>query len=218
MYSRSAHLYDAIHSFLNRESHVSDVHELIQQHKRSEGNKLLDVACGTGADLAVFRERYEYTVEGLDLDENMLKAASKRLSGVPLHHADMADFDLGREFDVVTCLSSSIGYVLTVEKLRQAIFCMARHLVTGGVLIIEPWISLDKWEERHVGVQFVDQPELKIARIDTGERRNHIRILTFHYLVGTPNGVQYFTERHETGLFTVDDHMDVFKAAGFKAS
>ena len=58
-----------------------------------------------------------------------------------LEVADMTSFDLGRRFDVVTCLFSSIGYVGTAERLDQAIATMAAHLEPGGTLIVEPWLA-----------------------------------------------------------------------------
>jgi hypothetical protein len=36
----------------------------------------------------------------------------------------------------------------------------------------------------------------------------------FHYLVGTPAGIEHFTERHEMGLFTDEQHRAAFTAAG----
>ena len=57
----------------------------------------------------------------------------------------MINFDLGRTYDVVTCLFSAIGIVGTYERLERAIWCMARHVRMGGALIIEPWFSPERW-------------------------------------------------------------------------
>ena len=72
---------------------------------------LLDVACGTGKHLE--RLAQDHSVEGMDLDAALLELALRRLPGVPLHQADMTSFELGRRFDAVVCLFSSIGYVKT---------------------------------------------------------------------------------------------------------
>src|SRR5205814_8265999 len=115
--TESADLYDAIYSFYDYEGVVEKLHRMIQERKRPGGNSLLDVACGTGKHIHYLKEHY--TVEGLDWDENMLAIARERNPGISFHHSDMADFDLGREFDVITCLGSAIGSVKTVPRLRQ---------------------------------------------------------------------------------------------------
>ena len=58
---------------------------------------------------------------------------------------NMLDFDLGRQFDVVTCLFSSIGYVKTVPNMKRAVANMSRHLKPGGVLVLEPWFTPEDW-------------------------------------------------------------------------
>jgi len=40
--------------------------------------------------------------------------------------------------------------------------------------------------------------------------------MTFHYLVGTPEGITHFTERHELGLFTSDEYSNAFRDCGMK--
>ena len=68
----------------------------------------------------------------------------------------------------------------------------------------------------HVGAVFVDEPELKIARINAIEVDGRVSSFDFHYVVGTPEGVEHFTERHELGLFTRDEQMTAFRAAGLE--
>ena len=62
----------------------------------------------------------------------------------------MVDFDLGKQYDAVTCLFSSIGYTETVERLNRAVKQIARHLLIGGVTVIEPWFTPDQYESRRV--------------------------------------------------------------------
>ena len=212
MFSRSARLYDAIYASLRDYPHQAAELDRLIQERRPGARTLLDVACGTGAHLEHLSGRYE--VEGLDLDPEMLAVARERLPQARFHEADMADFDLGRRFDAVVCMFSSIGYVRTEARLRAAVAAMARHLEPGGVLIVEPWLAPDAWHDGHVGGVFVDEPGLKIARVNVAERRGDLSIVDFHYLVATPAGVEHFTELHELGLFTLDQHLEAFRAAG----
>jgi hypothetical protein len=93
---------------------------------------------------------------------------------------------------------------------------MANHLKPGGVLIVEPWITPQAFTRRHVGAVFVNQPKLKIARINIAKVRGRISSMTFHYVVGTPDGVRYITETHDLGLFTPDESLRAFRECGLK--
>jgi SAM-dependent methyltransferase len=215
LFSRSARLYDVIYeSIRDYAREAAELDRLIQE-RRPGARTLLDVACGTAAHLEHLARRYE--VAGFDLDPEMLAVARARLPGATFYEGDMAGFDLGRTFDAVVCMFSSIGYVQTEERLRTAIASMARHLGPGGVLVVEPWLTPDIWQDSHVGAVFVDRPELKIARMNVAGRRGDLSVVDFHYLVATPDGVEHFTEPHELGLFTVEQHLRAFRAAGLAA-
>ena len=215
MFSRSARIYDAIYASIRDYQREAAQLDALIQARRPGAKSLLDVACGTGVHLHHLAGRYE--VEGLDLDPEMLAVARERLPDATFHQGDMASFDLGKRFDAVVCMFSSIGYVKTEEWLRDAIASMARHLEPGGVLVVEPWLTPDAWSDRHVGAVFVDEPELKIARVNVAEREGTISSFEFQYLVGTPDGVEHFSERHELGLFTVEQQLEAFRAAGLEA-
>jgi len=208
MFSRSARFYDAIYSFKDYPAEAERLHELVEARVPA-ARTLLDVACGTGAHLAELRRWYE--VEGVDLDSELLEVARERLPGVPLHEGDMTGFDLGREFDVVTCLFSSIGYVRTHDGLVRATASLARHVAPGGVLIVEPWLEPGDWEPGRIGSVFVDEPDLKVARMNVG---GSAEVMDMHYLVATPDGVESFVERHELGVFSRDEHIEALRAAG----
>jgi SAM-dependent methyltransferase len=211
MFSRSARFYDAVYSFKDYAAEAEKVDAFIRE-RNPDARSLLDVACGTGLHLTHLRQWYE--VEGLDLDPTLLAIAAERLAGVRLHEGDMVNFDLGRRFDAVVCLFSSIGYVKTVENLERAVTSMANHLEPGGVLVLEPWITPDTWEDGHLGAVFVDEPDLKIARVNLGEREGRLTRFIFHYLVLTAEGVERFEEPHELALFTHEEYLSAFGAAG----
>jgi ubiquinone/menaquinone biosynthesis C-methylase UbiE len=214
VYTRSAQIYDAINSARREVPAIAQqVDEIVRCHKRSSGNRLLDVACGTGLYLPEFRRSYE--VEGLDLSPAMLAIARQRCPDVPLHKADLADFDLGRRFDVLTCLFSSIGYVRSVDRLRQALRAFARHLEPGGVAIVEPWFEPQDWEDGRIVAEVHEQPGMKIARASVSGLSGRIATMDVHYLVATREGVDHFSERHELGLFTRDEYLGAFHDAGF---
>ena len=212
MYSESAHLYDTIYLNQGKDyaAEARRIHELAQQHQKSQGNFLLDVACGTGLHAGYLSEFYQ--VEGVDLDENMIVAAREKHPSISFQTGDMRDFNLGRQFDVITCLFSAIGYMTDIVQLHQAIGNMGKHLKPGGVMFIEPWFTPEIWRAGSVHTTVVDQLDLKIVRMNLSERKDNLSFFTFHFLVGTPKGVEYFTEYHEMALFTHEEHLDSFRA------
>lgn len=212
MFSRTSQYYDKIYSFKDYRAEAEQLNTLISEHLCSEGNRLLDVACGTGQHIEHLKELFY--VEGLDVDAELLELARQKNPGVAFHHADMTDFDLDSQFDVVTCLFSSIGYVKTLENLSRAVACMASHLMPGGLLIVEPWFSPDAWLPNTAHGLYIDEPELKIARVNTSFARGRLSYFDLHYLIGTPKGTEHLVEHHELGLFTVAEMRAAFADAG----
>jgi SAM-dependent methyltransferase len=212
MFTRSQRFYDAIYSWKDYAEEAAQIKRLISEYKRSPDNTLLDVACGTGGHIPYLSSDFAY--EGLDLDPEMLALAKQRFPDVVFHQGDMANFNLGRQFDVVTCLFSSIAYTRTVPRLQQAIGTLAGHVCPGGVLLIGAFFPPQDWNPGHPYALFVDQPDLKIARMNVSSVEGDVAILDFHYLVATTEGVEHFTEHHELGLFTDDEYRGAFQQAG----
>ena len=218
MFSKSAQYYDEIYASIDKDyaTEVTKAHKIIQKYKQSKGKLLLDVACGTGAHAEPLRKHYK--VEGLDLDPEMLSVARRKHPKIKFHQGDMTNFDLNRQFDVIVCLFSSIGYVKTKSRLRKAIKTMNRHLFPGGVLLIEPWFTPKQWHPGRAFMTQVNKPDLKIVRMSHSRQRGKISLIEFQYLIGTSKGIEHQTEIHELGLFTHREYMDAFKATGLKVA
>lgn len=216
MFNKSAAIYDAIFRAKgkNWENEAGQFSALVNRYKRSDGNRLLAIACGTGGHEQFLLKAFDVT--GLDVDPAMLAIARERLPGVDLHCASMVDFKLEKKFDVVMCLFSAIGYANTTESMRQSIRTMSEHLVPGGILVVEPWISPQEYKPGAVFATFVDQTDPKIARMNTNILRGTVSVIEFHYLVATPAGVNHFTELHELGLYSAEEYRTAFRACGLE--
>ena len=214
MFHQSAAYYDAIYAANGKDyaQEVTRLQAFIQTHKHASGNRLLDVACGTGGHLAYLAP--VYLVEGLDADATMLQVAQQKFPTMPFHLGDMVDFDLGRTFDIVTCLFSSIGYVKTLPRLHQTIGNLSRHTAPGGLVIVEPWFAPGLLQAGYVHAAFIEQPDLKLARMSVTALEDNVSILNFHYLIAAQGEIHHTTERHELGLFTHDQYVAAFQAQG----
>ena len=99
------------------------------------GERVLDVACGTGivARTAAQRVGPEGKVAGIDVNEGMLSVAAAAASGIELHQGDVADLPLpDSAFDVVFCQQAFQFFPDSWAALRE----MRRVLAPGGRLAI----------------------------------------------------------------------------------
>ena len=106
------------------------------------GDRVLDVACGTGA---LTREAWARvqpggSVTGLDINDGMLAVARGRAPQIEWHQgpAESLPFDDG-VYDAVLCQFGLMFFEDRVAALRE----MARVLRPGGRLCVAVWDSLD---------------------------------------------------------------------------
>ena len=102
-----------------------------------KGNRLLDVACGTGKSfLPMLNRGWEVTAS--DISAAMVELARGKVGdAVDLSVADMRDLpDFGR-FDLVWCLDDAVNYLLSGAELEQALRGMRRNLGPAGLLMFD---------------------------------------------------------------------------------
>lgn len=173
-----------------------------------DARTLLDVACGTGSHLRHLTDHF--ACQGVDLLEAFVAIAAQR-ADVPVHLADMDDFDLGETFDVVVCLFSAIGYS---RDLHAAIATMARHLNPGGLLVVEPWFTPEQWAPGRLEVVDHEADGTRLVRMTRSDIDGNVALMDMHYLIADGNGIEHLEERHRMTLFTFAEYEAAFRGAG----
>jgi len=180
--------------------------------------RVLEVGCGPGLRLAVLQQwQGKYLPEGLDRDPEMLALARRRLHDVPLHQGDVRDFALEGRYDAVLCLFGMIGYMVNTTDLAGAIGRRAEHLVPGGALLLEPWLSPELAQDGHLKADSVRRGSLVVGRMNYTRVVGNRTLLDIHYLIGDEQGVRHVQDMRALTLFTDAEYRAAFEQAGFSA-
>ena len=216
MYKKLAKYYDLIYHWKDYEKEAHSIKDLIKKYKKSDGNKLLDVGCGTGKHLECFLD--DFSCMGIDINNEMVEVARTKFKDVIFEQKDMIDFNLKTEFDVILCLFSSIGYVKTYSNLEKTMLNFKNHLKKGGVLIIEPWFTKSTYWDGHPGMTTYEGEAIKIARLNSSKIEGDLSIMEMHYLIAEKDkDVIHFVDTHELGLFETDKTLDFMEKACLQA-
>lgn len=216
IYKDLARYYDLIYSWKDYKKEALQIKRLISKYKKSKGTDLLEVACGTGKHIQYLRN--DFKVLATDVNTGMLGVARKNIKGVTFKQADMVKLNLGKEFDIVVCLFSSIGYVKSYSNLRKTLNNFARHMKKGGVVIIEPWFTKQTYKVGSPHLTTYGDDDIKIARESVSRVRGDISIMDMNYLVAERNkDVKHFIDRHELGMFEPKKILEFMKEAGLQA-
>jgi ubiquinone/menaquinone biosynthesis C-methylase UbiE len=214
MFSKSAQWYDLLYSFKDYREEAAYIANLLNQ-MHPDARTILDVACGTAEHARHLSQNFK--IDGIDLNEELVRIARLKNPNGRYACADMQDFDLSRKYDVIMCLFSSIGYVKTIANVQKALTCFKKHLNADGCMLVEPWFDFDSWKPGSVHMLTAETKDLKICRMNVSRQDGDLSILDFHYLVGTTDGVQHLVERHELGLFSKEEMLAAFTEAGVTA-
>jgi SAM-dependent methyltransferase len=177
---------------------------------------VLDVACGPGAHLRELAAWFG-DVAGQDASPSMCALARERVPGAQVHRCDLRDFDLGRTFSAVTCLTSTLGYMADAGELDAAVATMARHLEPGGVLVIDPWWTPEQFVDGYTASDLVREGDRAVARVSHSARDGSRVRNEAQYLVAGTEGIRHLTHVQELSLFTREQYLAALERAGCAA-
>lgn len=213
VYTDAAPLYDLIHVARGRDAATEAGAFLREIRLRNpDARTLLDVACGTGANLPSFAESFK--VMGLDASEDMVSLAQEKCPGVEFVIADMRAFDLGRRFDAIVSLFSGVGYLVEESDLRKAVRTMAEHLNPGGVLMLEGWVEVSQWLGASVSADSYELDDLAVARVTRSGADGMRSWFTCRYTVATDEGIDTIDEHHVMRLADPEEFASAYGEVG----
>lgn len=214
MFRETAEYYDLIYSFKDYAGEAAKIAARIRA-ERPDAQSILDVACGTAEHAK--RLVRDIRVDGIDLEPRFVEIAREKVPSGRFEVADMRDFDLGRRYDVVQCLFSSIGYLPSGRDVVAALRCFREHLEPGGLILVEPWLTPEDFRDGHMGMVTAEGNGVKICRMSTSARNGDVSHLHFHYLIGSPERIEHREEIHALTLWTVEEMAAFFAEAGLAA-
>jgi len=217
MFDASAELYDLIyHAFKDYAAETRAVATLLRERHPACGT-VLDAGCGTGEHAQRLATEHGFLVDGFDVNPAFVELAAAKHPAGRFTQADMRDFRLPQRYDAIVCLFSSIGYVRTIEGLRQALASFRAHLADGGIAVVEPWFEPGAMRDGYEMTHTAETADLRVIRRSRTEIVDRLSRLHFTYTVETADGVRTFREVHELGLFTTEDMRESFTLAGLTA-
>jgi ubiquinone/menaquinone biosynthesis C-methylase UbiE len=101
------------------------------------GDRLLDVACGTGLSFIPMLER-GWQVTGCDISPEMLDLARAKVGdAATLLTADMRDLPVLGQFDLIWSVNDSLNYLLSPEEFKATLTGMRRNLAPEGMVVFD---------------------------------------------------------------------------------
>jgi SAM-dependent methyltransferase len=218
MFTETTALYDIIYStFKDYDAESAKIAALLER-ERPGCRTVLDVACGTGEHARLLAERQGLAVDGIDLEPAFVEIAQRKNPTGRFVVSDMRDFHLPGRYDAVICLFSSIGYLRTMDRVREALACFREHLAPGGVVVVEPWFGPGILQDGYVGTNVGERDGVHVERTSRTEVDGLLSRLHFDYDITDASGTRHASEVHELGLFTPDEMRAAFEANGLTAA
>ena len=105
------------------------------------GNKILDIACGSGDMIEVWKKFGDFEICGLDASEEMLKVAKNRFPEIIFYHALAQNLPCKNASTDVISISFGLRNVVEIQK---AIDEFKRVLRKDGIVLVIEFLKPDK--------------------------------------------------------------------------
>lgn len=209
-------IYDLVYKNKNYQKEVDFITRLFPY----EPKKILELGCGTGNYTKILIKK-GYNVLGLDLSEDMLKIARKKVTHGNFVCEDIRNLQLNEKYDACLALFAVLGYINENSGLERVFQNIKRHLNPRGFLIFDVWNGLsvlnNKPEKR---VKNVENEKIKVSRqvIPRLDAKRHICHVNYKSLVKDKEGGSFYeiNEEHKVRFFFPQELRKYLEDSGFE--
>ncbi|WP_346937218.1 class I SAM-dependent methyltransferase [Clostridium sp.] len=139
-YNDFADIYDElINEDINYRGWAEKIIDICKEYKVGRRD-YLDLACGTGNFTKLIGKNFIFTT-AIDLSEYMLSIADEKLKAEGIKAKvmcqDICNFNLKKQFDLITCGLDSTNYIIEDEKLQLYFMSVNKHLKDDGIFIFD---------------------------------------------------------------------------------
>jgi SAM-dependent methyltransferase len=135
-YDAFADAYDLFTRHHDYDAWTADIERLARAAGLA-GDRLLDVACGTGKSFLPYLQR-GWRVTACDISPAMVQVAAAKAAGrAELRAGDLRALPRLGAFDLVACMDDAVNYLLEPEELVAALRGMAANLAPGGLIVFD---------------------------------------------------------------------------------
>lgn len=187
-YEMLSHYYDEL---LQDEEALSLWLRYIEEE---EFHTVLELASGSGVMAGILKKK-GYDVTASDISEQMKEVSRVNFDGEYLI-LNMAEYSLGKKYDLILCICDSINY-LYEEELKGFFQCAWNHLNNGGRLIFDMHhkARIAEFAEQYIEEGYVkDIPYQWTIQSDEEEQA-----IYEHFTFYTPDGM--IQEHHMQNVF-----------------
>ncbi len=218
-YGEFAYLYDILMEDVPYERWVDWVKSAAAEHQA--GNRILDLACGTG-ELSVRLSEAGFDVSGVDLSDDMLAVAHAKAQenglSIPFFQQDMTELEQLGEFDMIGIFCDSLNYLPDEQSVGKTFAASYRHLKQGGLFLFDVH-SIYKMD--HVFSKspftYVSDDISYIWDCSPGEAPYSVEHdLTFFALDDASGRYDRFDEMHYQRTYPVQIYEALLEKAGFR--
>ncbi|MGL5124263.1 MAG: class I SAM-dependent DNA methyltransferase [Fusobacteriaceae bacterium] len=136
MYKNFSKIYDDFMENCEYKEWIKQIYEILEKYNKQQGS-LIDIGCGTGEMLKIFSEKYNCS--GMDISEEMLKIAYKKLKGknISFFQGDMRDFNTWNKYDIAVSLFDTVNHITSLEDLISHLNSVKKQLKDDGIYIFD---------------------------------------------------------------------------------
>jgi hypothetical protein len=135
-YSAFSEFYENYMKHVDYESWADFIVEKYKNINNSEPKQILEISCGTAAVSRILKNR-SYEIEACDIVPEMLDIARFLNRDLTLFHADMVNYKLNKNYDLIVSLFDSVNYLLSKESFVSMLNNTYNHLLNNGLYIFD---------------------------------------------------------------------------------